>query len=294
MVRRRILVVEDDRDMRELFSLLLGELFDLHAVARAEEALRIARSEQPDAVLLDVLLPGMDGIACLQALRRDVRTAEIPTILVSAHPDESIRLRSFEQGATDYLAKPFLAQELVARVQKAVRDAEERRRLWRLATTDALTGLANLRFLRETLDREIERVRRYGDPLTLLMIDLDDLKEINDRLGHEAGNEALQALAETIRASLRSADFAARFGGDEFAILLPHADRSEGERLAARLRSGLGATRIGPRPLRASIGVATAEGQAADADALLEAADRALYEAKRRGKDRIVAAGREA
>lgn len=291
--RRRILIVEDDVDMQEFLTLLLGDTYELFVMPSAEEALALAREKQPDALLLDVYLPGMDGIACLHQLRRDARTADIPAILISAEANEDLRLRSFEEGAADYLAKPFLTREFVARVEKAIREAEERRELWRLATTDGLTGLANLRFLRETLAREIERVQRYGEPLTLIMIDMDGLKEINDRLGHEAGNEALRALATKIRTSLRSADFAARFGGDEFAILLPHSDAAEGERLAERLRLALGGERQGPLPLRASFGVASVDGTIADADALFEAADRALYEAKRTGKDRVVIAGRE-
>lgn len=292
--KRRVLIVEDDKDMQELLTLLLEEDYALSLVGRAEDAIPLARKLRPDIVLLDILLPGMDGIDCLRQLRRDVRTADIPTILVSAQPSEAIRLRSFEEGAADYLPKPFLARELLARMEKAVREAEERRELWHLATTDSLTGLPNLRFLRETLGREIERVRRYQHPLTLIMIDMDGLKVINDRLGHEAGNRALQRLAEQIRSSLRSTDFAARFGGDEFAVLLPHANADEGERLAERLRSRLERDRSLPLPLRASFGVATVLGALADADALLEAADRALYQAKRGGKNRIVRARMEA
>lgn len=286
--RRRILVVEDDADMREFLSLLLGETYDLFLRSSAEEALALARDAQPDALLLDIVLPGMDGFAFLRALRRDVHTADIPAILLSAEADEEVRLRAFEEGAADYLAKPFHARELVARIEKAVRAAEERWELWHLATTDALTGLANLRFLRETLAREIERVQRYGEPLTLVLIDMDGLKEINDRRGHEAGNEALRILADTIRSTLRSADFAARFGGDEFAILLPHSDAEEGARLAERIRLALGSE--GSLPLRASFGIASVDGTAADANQLFTTADRALYEAKRMGKDRVVVA----
>ncbi len=280
--------------MQELLRLLLEGDYALTLTTQAEEALLLARREQPDLVLLDVYLPGMNGIECLQALRRDVRTADIPAILISAESNESIRLRSFEEGAADYLAKPFLMREFLARVEKVVRESEERRELWRLATTDALTGLANLRFLRETLHREIQLVRRYQHPLTLIMIDMDGLKEINDRLGHEAGNQALRKLAERIRSSLRSADFAARFGGDEFAILLPHATVEEGEQLAERLRRTLEAETALPFPLRASFGVATAQGARADADELFERADRALYQAKRAGRNRIVVAREEA
>ena len=280
--------------MQELLRLLLEGDYALTLTTQAEEALLLARREQPDLVLLDVYLPGMNGIECLQALRRDVRTADIPAILISAESNESIRLRSFEEGAADYLAKPFLMREFLARVEKVVRESEERRELWRLATTDALTGLANLRFLRETLHREIQLVPRYQHPLTLIMIDMDGLKEINDRLGHEAGNQALRKLAERIRSSLRSADFAARFGGDEFAILLPHATVEEGEQLAERLRRTLEAEAALPFPLRASFGVATAQGARADADELFERADRALYQAKRAGRNRIVVAREEA
>ena len=286
--QRRVLIVEDDRDMQELLATLLEESYELFLAGRAEDALPVARRERPDALILDVFLPGMDGLSCLRALRKDARTADIPAILITAEPDESLRVESIEGGAADYLTKPFLAGELVARVEKVIREAEERRELWRLATTDPLTGLANLRFLRETLRHEIERVKRYRQPLTLIMIDMDGLKEINDRLGHDAGNAALRILADEIRSSLRSADFAARFGGDEFAVLLPHSDLEEGRMLAERLRRSLERVDSFPLPLRASFGIASAtQGEGADADALLDAADRALYEAKRAGRNRV-------
>jgi len=287
--QRRVLIVEDDRDMQELLATLLRERYRISLAERAEDALSLARRERPDAVVLDVFLPGMDGLECLRALRKDSRTADVPAILITATPDEDLRVESFEGGAADYLTKPFLARELLARVEKAIREAEERRELWKLATTDPLTGLANFRFLHETLHREIESVRRYGRPLALLMLDLDGLKEINDRLGHEAGNRALRLLADRIRSCLRGADFAARFGGDEFVILLPHTDLEEGRQLAERLRRAVEQADALPFRLRASIGIASApSGPAADADALLEAADRALYEAKRAGRNRVV------
>ncbi|MFO7156858.1 MAG: diguanylate cyclase [Pseudomonadota bacterium] len=288
--QRRVLIVEDDHDMQELLATLLRERYRISLAERAEEALELARGERPDAIVLDVFLPGMDGLECLRALRKDSRTADIPAILVTAAPDEDLRVESFEGGAADYLTKPFLSRELLARVDKAIREAEERRELWRLATTDPLTGLANLRFLRESLRREIESVRRYGQKLALMMLDLDGLKEINDRLGHEAGNRALRLLADQIRKCLRGADLAARFGGDEFAILLPHTDLEEGRGLAERLRKSLERIEGLPFSLRASIGIASAPaGPRAEADALLEAADRALYEAKRTGRNRVVA-----
>lgn len=289
-MRPKALVVEDDEEMRELLCLLLEADYTLLATSRAEEALTLARSEQPDVILLDIMLPGMDGLQCLRALRKDSKTAEIPVLLLSAQSSEEARISSIESGAADYVAKPFLGGELVARVGKAIRDAEERRSLRRLATTDPLTGMANFRSLHDRIDEEVQRAQRYRHPLGLMMIDMDNLKEINDRLGHDVGNRAIRSLAATIQAGLRHTDFAARFGGDEFVVLLPHSTLEESRHLAERLRERVHAIVDGPYTIRASFGVAALEGEALEAldgDALLALADGALYEAKRQGRDRV-------
>lgn len=292
--RPRALVVEDDPEMRELLTLLLEEDYDLITACHAEDGLVLAKQELPAVILLDIMLPGMDGIECLRALRKDSKTAGIPVLLLSAQRSEEARVSSIESGAADYIAKPFLGGELVARVGKAIRDAEERRSLRKLATTDPLTGMANFRSLHERIEEEVRRARRYRHSLGLIMIDMDNLKEINDRHGHDVGNRAIRRLASTVQEGLRHTDFAARFGGDEFVVVLPHSGLDESHKLAERLRERLHAVQDADFSIRASFGVSALEQEALenfdpfgaiDGDELLALADGALYDAKRQGRD---------
>jgi len=162
-----------------------------------------------------------------------------------------------------------------------------------LSETDPLTGLPNARRLFDRLDAELARARRYREALALLLVDLDGLKMINDRYGHHAGDDAIRAVAEVIRSELRETDVGARWGGDEFAVLAPNTSEAAALALAERIRATIAGTGA-PWPLSGSVGVATidptADGEVVDSTTLMRAADRALYEAKRSGRNRVVSA----
>jgi diguanylate cyclase (GGDEF)-like protein len=164
-------------------------------------------------------------------------------------------------------------------------------RLYDLSSIDPLTRLRNRRVLHERLEEEFARSLRYGSPLSVLLLDLDGLKQLNDRHGHRSGDEALERVAEAIRAGSRSTDVAARWGGDEFAILAPNTGRAEALRLAERVRILASDGSPPPEAVTVSVGVGTFErdGRAATADDLVRAADAALYEAKRSGRNRVIA-----
>jgi diguanylate cyclase (GGDEF)-like protein len=201
-------------------------------------------------------------------------------------------VRGLELGAVDYLAKPFHGAELLARVERALQQAAQRKRLERQARVDALTGLGNYRFLVERLGEECRRATRYGLPLALAMIDVDGLKRLNDTRGHAAGNTVLERVGRVLRAEVRESDAAARYGGDEFVVLLPHTTVEEAARFAERVRRRLQAVGV---PITVSVGVAAlapVEEVAAErlAERLIEAADGALYRAKRAGGDRVCTA----
>jgi len=290
--RSRVLVVEDDSDVREVMLELLRERFDVVAADNGEMGVELAKTERPDVVLMDLFMPRLDGFAALEDLRRDPRTVETPVIFLSGSSDEQVKLRVLDLGAADYLVKPFSPRELVARVEKALESTRQRRAIQALAQVDALTGLPNYGAFRSRLDEEMKRAARYHTPLAAVMIDLDRLKQINDSFGHDLGNRAIAALADHIRANLRTSDFAARFGGDEFVVLLPHTRPDEAAIFAERVRTGLSQLRIqverGQLELAASFGVCAlpTDGVTSPEEAL-RGADAALYQAKRAGRDRV-------
>jgi two-component system, cell cycle response regulator len=293
----RVLVADDEEDAREALRLVLEPEYEVLVAADGQQAVEMARAGRPDVVLLDVNMPRLDGFQALERLRADPAISDIPVLFVSGRGDDAVKVRSLDLGAVDYLQKPFSERELRARVERTLRQARSHTALRELAQTDVLTGLANLRAFRGRLDEEVKRARRYRTPLTCVMADMDHLKPINDELGHAAGDRAIAAVAAAIRAELRETDFGARYGGDEFVILLPHTSGEEGRVFAERACARLHATVVevsGRRiPLGASFGVATLPFDAPElpADALVRAADAALYAAKRSGRGRVVLAG---
>jgi len=287
-----ILVVEDDEDARIVLTELLRPRYDVDAVGDGETALKRAAELNPDLVLLDLFLPGMDGFGALTGLRRNSKTADTPVIFLSAQGDAETKSQGLSLGAADYLAKPFSEQELMARVDRTLKLAAQKEHFRALAQTDGLTGLPNFRSFHARLEEEVARAHRYGHPLACAMVDLDGLKEINDRLGHAAGNRAIMALADAVREELRDTDFAARYGGDEFVVLLPQTSESHGALFAERLRRRLiEVSQEAGLPVRGSIGVAAVAADELDspeaAEDLLRRADEALYRAKRSGRDRV-------
>jgi two-component system cell cycle response regulator len=288
--RSRLVVADDDPDTREALSEVLADDYEVVLAADGREACALAAAARPDLVLMDLYMPQLDGLAALETLREDARTADVPVIFISGRGDELTRSRSLDSGAVDFLQKPFSPRELKARIERTLRLTRRETQLQELARTDPLTGLSNLRAFRSRLEEEVKRARRYGTPLSCVMVDMDRLKPINDEMGHAAGDAAIAAVAEVMRRELRETDFGARYGGDEFVLLLPHTSGAEArvfaERVAARLRESdlrLGERRI---PLSASFGIASLhDGYPEETEEnLVQRADEALYAAKRAGR----------
>jgi two-component system, cell cycle response regulator len=293
--KARLLVVDDDPDAREALAMILGDDYDVVLAGDGREALDAALVARPDVVLMDLYMPRMDGLAALEAMRADPITEDVPVILISARGDELTRARSLDLGAVDFLTKPFSGRELKARLERTLRLTRRETQLQELARTDPLTGLANLRAFRARLEEEVKRARRYRTPLACVMVDMDHLKPINDELGHTAGDAAIGAVAEVIRRELRETDFGARYGGDEFVMLLPHTSAGDARVFAERVCTRLHESSIevlGRRlPLAASFGIASLEDDVNDdpAQTLVRRADAALYEAKRAGRGQVAA-----
>ena len=297
----RILVVDDDAAFREVAqSSLELKGYEVRGCGTGHEAIEIANAWRPDAILLDVDLPDANGFTVYRALRDAEETRDSAVLFVSGrHLDERTAVEALSCGAADYLRRPFGASELLARLEVALRNRRLVCELRRLGSVDPLTGLANRRAFFEALERERRRAQRDQIPLSLVVIDVDHFKVVNDSWGHAAGDAALTGVAQVLTRSCRATDVVARIGGEEFALILPSTTTEGAQGVAEKLRASIAALRV-PVPgshvlsVTASFGLATAHGVLLDTQAsaisLLDLADGALYRAKRAGRDRVEAA----
>lgn len=295
----RVLHIDDDADMRRSLAEALTEHgFEVRGAADGQQGIDAFLRGGADVVLLDLGLPGMDGVSVCQALKTLAADAFLPVIFLTGQSDATTRVRVLEEGGDDYCAKPFGLEELCARIHVLlrIRDRElglehEARKLAQLALEDPLTELGNRRAFDAALDREWARTQRTGNAVGLLLVDIDRFKQLAERHGHETGDLVLRGIARRIARAIRHYDAAFRFGGEEFAVLLPEATPGGAVTVGERIRRSVAARTIGALSLTVSIGVAVAPDPAiADRAALVGCADRALFEAKSAGRDRVVSA----
>jgi two-component system, cell cycle response regulator len=289
----RVLIADDDEDSLELLAALLAERYEVAKARNGLEALARLRAEEFDLTILDQQMPGLSGLEVVEQFVLEARP-RVPFMFLSAEQRTEVRVRGLSLGAADFVMKPIDSEELLARVARIILGVQRERSLTSDALSDPLTGLANYRSLARNLDLELERAQRYDLPLSLLTIDLDNLKGINDALGHGAGNDAIRLVASVLEGAVRRFETVARQGGDELSILLPNANQSEALQLGERLRLGVAERDIRGRSLSISIGVASREpgDQPTTVRKLVEASDQALYVAKRSGRNRVSAGER--
>jgi diguanylate cyclase (GGDEF)-like protein len=296
---RRLLCVEDDPSIRtSLAEALLECGFEVRCAADGPDAIALFREEGADLVVLDLGLPGMDGIAVCQELKAMSGEAFLPVLFLTARSTVETMVHALERGGDDFCAKPFLIEELTARIKVLLRVRERELRLEqrsellrRASLADPLTGLGNRRALDDTLAREWARAERQGQPLALLLVDIDRFKQVNDAFGHSAGDRALIAVAGAITNAIREGDQVFRFGGEEFAVIIPAATCPGALQIADRVRRAVSATALETGHVTVSIGVSL--GPASDRPTigdLFQVVDHALYSAKAAGRDRVVAA----
>lgn len=294
--RPLILVVDDSSANLHVLTQALGADCDIMVATGGVTALALASStDKPDLILLDVMMPDMDGFQVCRKLKENERTRDIPVIFITALSDDISEERGLDFGAVDYIGKPINVPILKARVRTHVNLKRHADLLESLAMLDGLTGIANRRHFNQALEAEWRRAQRHQAPLSLAIADVDCFKAYNDHYGHGAGDEGLRQVAGVLaRTATRPGDLAARYGGEEFILLLPNSAREGAIALAERFRDQVGRLLIphdysdAASHLTVSLGGATLTPlQIEEPDALLNAADQMLYLAKQSGKNRV-------
>ena len=316
---QRILIVDDvPANVKILRELLIGN-YELFVATNGRTAVEVAEAKLPDLILMDVMMPEVDGITACGVLRSRPATAEIPVIFITAKSEVDDMVRGFEAGGVDYVTKPFNPAELNARVkthlelrrsreqlqrygrqlEEANRQLEDRNerlneaieQLHMAAMTDPLTGLRNRRYMTMKIQEEMVRFKRSQRLFSLVIGDIDHFKQVNDQYGHECGDEVLRRVADTLRLGVREQDHVARWGGEEFLLLLPET-MADGALLAAdKLRRAVEGSQVQclGREIKVTMtfGV-TAYDESANMDTTIREADNALYLGKQRGRNRVV------
>lgn len=292
----RILIVDDAMENVQILHQALQDEHDVLFALSGEKALHIAQHQQPDLILLDAVMPGLDGYAVCAALRASRLTRDIPIIFVTALKTPEDETRALDAGAADFISKPVNAAVVRARVRTQITVKRQSDALRELTLTDGLTGVANRRAFDEKLQGEWRRCARAQVPISLIMVDIDQFKHFNDFYGHQAGDACLQqAGAAMRRAAMRPQDVVARYGGEEFAILLPQEDLAGAETVARKVLDEIAALKIGHERssvcpfVTVSMGITslTPHEQREPAQ-LVTNADALLYEAKAAGRNRFL------
>jgi len=310
----RLMIVDDDPGTIRLLIEILKGLGKIHFTTRGSEALGMARSFSPDLILLDIEMPETDGFRICEMIQSDPAFEDVPILFVTSHGDVDIETRALSVGAIDFIPKPPHPPVVRARVKNYLALKQRTDQLRLLTTIDGLTGVANRRAFDAALDLEWRRACRTGEPLSLLMIDVDHFKRFNDSYGHQAGDDCLRAVATALAfMAKRPGELVARYGGEEFIVLLPACNQEQAIRLAEGILSAVSilniphaASDVAPN-VTISIGVSSIASVCESAHAqsrgfgtcrfkevchlgsadLVKAADQALYTAKRTGRHRV-------
>ena len=296
--KAKLLVVDDQPINIQVMQQVFGADYQVFMATNGEQALAICQSNPPDLVLLDVVMPGMDGFEVCTQLKANPDTRNTPVIFVTAHSDAAQETHGLSVGAVDFISKPVNPAVVRARVKTHLTLKFQSDLLRNLVFLDGLSGVYNRRYFDQQLGVEFARAARNDTPLSLIMVDVDHFKLYNDRYGHQAGDDCLRQVALALKSGLRRpADLLARYGGEEFACILPETDFEDALAIAQEMERTVRAQKIphASSPVSgvvsASLGLATrVSAVAGDAAALVGLADAQLYQAKQTGRGRVCGA----
>jgi diguanylate cyclase (GGDEF)-like protein len=287
-----ILVVDDEMPIRHLMSLLLKGFGTIEMAGSGKEALEKVNTLNPDLIILDVQMPEMNGYEVCQTIKGNDKTSSIPIVFLTANSSNEDEEYGLEIGATDFIRKPISPRIVSARVSNILNLQQATRKLELVASTDPLTGAFNRRHLDLVGINELSRSKRYKSTFTILMLDIDHFKEVNDNYGHDIGDEALIETVAVIKKNIRGEDLLFRLGGEEFAVMLPETPKLAAFDTAERIRIAISRiviqTPIAPLCFTISIGIAENSQEDDNIDVILKRADESLYQAKSSGRNRVI------
>lgn len=297
---QKILVVDDVKTNVNILVDLLAEDYDVLVSLDGKSALEIVDEERVDLILLDIMMPEMNGYDVCKILKQNKKTKDIPIIFITAMSDEESIERAYLVGGSDYVTKPFKPKELLARVKKElqvqslIQELESsKERLKLLASTDSLTNLYNRRYFSKISEHILDLAKREQEEISLIMMDIDNFKLVNDTYGHQVGDDVLIALSQKLRESQRKSDIVRRYGGEEFVVLLPNTNLDGAIVVAEKIREEIENIKVHTLEdkyvqFTVSLGVSMVKmKEERNLEVVLKRADDALYEAKRSGKNKV-------
>lgn len=291
-----ILVVDDTPSNLDILGGLLKD-YDVISCVSGEEALEVVKEEKVDLILLDIMMPEMDGFEVCEILKKDTQTKDIPVIFITAKTDEESIEKAYTIGGVDYVTKPFKPTELLVRVKKELNIQKMVRELKFLASTDSMTKLYNRRYFKSVTSHVMEIAKRDKQPLSVVMLDIDKFKNINDTYGHKVGDDVIVFLAEKLFQTYRKSDILCRYGGEEFVVMLPSTKKESAVEVAQHFRKIIKNSVVNSDvdvTFTISLGVADVDLEnEQNIENALKRADDALYRAKEGGRDMVCVDGDE-
>ncbi len=291
MNEKTILVIDDTIVNLDILAELLCK-YDVIDAISGEDALEILDFEDVDLILLDIMMPEMDGYEVCKRIKENEKTKDIPIIFITAKTDEMSIEKAYDIGGTDYVTKPFMPKELLARVKKELQIQDMMKELKVLASTDPMTKLYNRRYFAQISDHILDISRREESDLSIVILDIDKFKNINDNYGHQIGDDVIKKLSNTLMSNQRKSDIVCRYGGEEFVILLPNTSLFGAEILAEKIRKEVEDFTMpfiltNDLKFTISLGISKTKLEEKNIEEVLRRADIALYKAKEDGRNRV-------